>query len=265
MDIFDTLKEQALVKFLEKSMHKGWDNFYLVYQPIVSLNDSAISIVGAESLARCNDQMLGKNITPDRFIPVIENNPELCQSFGEFVMNKVAQDAQEYNFSFPISINISPSQLNDIGRFDKLLQKYKKDFLDKKFKLEITEGKVLRVEGVEYLNQIHLDGYTIWCDDLGTGQNTLSGLVDKEFYSGIKIDKSFVKKADFSKGNRSSIITKGMIDICLKLDIDIIVEGIETRDQAEYLGKIPRVTLQGNYFSKPVSGKEIVSLYKLND
>jgi sensor c-di-GMP phosphodiesterase-like protein len=122
--------------------------------------------------------------------------------------------------------------------------------------LEVTERALLdNPELIENLNTLHNSGFVIALDDFGTGYSGLSCL-DALAIDYIKIDKSFVSRVSEQKD--STILLDCVIEIAKKLSLSIVAEGVETKEQLEYLNRNQINLLQGYYFGKPVSYVEFI-------
>ncbi|HDR2795173.1 TPA: EAL domain-containing protein, partial [Enterobacter asburiae] len=132
-------------------------------------------------------------------------------------------------------------------------------FKGKKIKLvlEVTEREPLldNPELIENLNTLHNSGFVIALDDFGTGYSGLSCL-DALAIDYIKIDKSFVSRVSEQKD--STILLDCVIEIAKKMSLSIVAEGVETKEQLEYLNRNQINLLQGYYFGKPVSYIEFI-------
>lgn len=225
----------------------------LYYQPQVELISGRI--IGAEALVRWNPQE-GCMVTPDKFIPVAEESG-LIIGIGDWVLLNACQTAVKWNSKrstpFKIAVNLSTRQFlqNDLlGTVQRILQETqcKPQWL----KLEITESLLLEDsrEILEVLNALDAIGLALSIDDFGTDYSALSYL-NRFPVSQIKIDRSFVR--DIPADQDKSELVKAMISISQALHLELVAEGVETYEQADYLKTHGCLIAQGYLFGKPMS------------
>lgn len=232
------------------------DELELYYQPQVELSTGRIT--GAEALVRWNRRE-GGMVTPDKFIPVAEDSG-LIVGIGEWVLMTACKAAVQWNIGrsipFKIAVNLSTRQFlqNDLlASVQSILQETqcKPEWL----KLEITESLLLddSNEILEVLNAFDAMGLMLSIDDFGTGYSALSYL-NRFPVSQIKIDQSFVR--DIPADQDKAELVKAMIFIAQALHLELIAEGVETREQADYLNKHGCLAAQGYLFGKPMPHAE---------
>jgi len=248
--------ERHLRHALEKKQLK------IHYQPQIELINGRI--VGIEALLRWNSPDLGL-VPPDRFIPVAEETG-LIVPIGEWVLktcceqNKAWQDAGLTPVT--ISVNLSARQLqkkNLSGVIAGILQEsgLKPCFLE----LEIVESMVMQnVESaLAIMNELKGLGIQLAMDDFGTGYSSLSYL--KRFpFDKLKIDLSFVR--DIMVDPESAAIARTIIAMAHNLNLRAIAEGVETKEQLEYLRLHDCDEIQGYYVSPPVTAHEFEALLR---
>lgn len=239
---------------IRQSLNKALDHneFDLVYQPIVEA--STHTIRGFEALLRWESINLGL-VSPIEFIPIAEESG-LIQEIGEWVISKSIRDISyinnKYNQKYIISINISPIQIKnrllDFLKIELETNKCESSYIE----LEITEGVDIYIlqDSTNILNKIKDLGIKISMDDFGTGFSSLS-YINKLPLNTIKIDKYFVQNSEISEFSRRIIST--VESIANSLNLDIIAEGIETKEQYQYFAKSKCNYLQGYYISHPLS------------
>lgn len=228
------------------------DELELYYQPQVELSSG--QIIGAEALVRWNCPN-GDMMMPEKFIPVAEDSG-LIISIGEWVLMTACQAAVQWNtgrsIPFKIAVNLSTRQFlqNDLlASVRRILQETqcKPEWL----KLEITESLLLddSNEILDVLNVFDAMGLALSIDDFGTGYSALSYL-NRFPVSQIKIDRSFV--CNIPADQDKSELVKAMISIAQALHLELVAEGVETREQADYLNRNGCLAAQGYLFGKPM-------------
>ncbi len=247
---------------LDKAMKNALKNqeYQLFYQPKVDLKTG--SIIGVEALIRWIDPTKGL-ISPTTFIPLAEENGFIIE-LGDWVIKEAIRQSllwKSLGFQIPIAVNISTKQILKKGFAKDFLHQLEANTLCRSdINIEITEYMFLEhnQNNTKVLDQLHEQGIKISLDDFGTGYSSLSYL--KKFpIDYLKIDKSFIDDYATQEG---SIFIETIVKMGQTLNIKIIAEGIETKEQLEYLHKIGCDYYQGYYFCKPVTAKEIEELFK---
>lgn len=260
--MFDEALEKALIEDenLETSMESALKNkeFKVIYQPKFSTVDEKIA--GAESLVRWYKD--GKVIMPNNFIPLFEKNKfilKLDLYIFEQVCKDLAEWKEKYNADLRVSVNVSKEHFtneNFIDEYVKIVEKYNVD--RNNLELEITESATIdkNIDVVKIANKIKDCGFRISLDDFGTGYSSLAMLQELPI-DVIKIDKVFVDKADYKSDKN---IINYMVLIAKQLRTDIVVEGVETKEQADFIKALKCDMIQGYYYSKPIE-KEAIEEY----
>ena len=230
------------------------------YQPVVNGREGTLR--GVEVLARWKHPR-GGYISPAAFIPLAEKSG-LIVPLTQSLMNQVATQmnaiASKLPEGFHVGINFSASHIISPTFVEECL-KYRDSFTrhDLNLVLEVTEREALHVDEnlVQRLNILHENGFVIALDDFGTGYSGLSYLHDLHI-DYIKIDHSFVGRVNADPD--STRILDCVLDLARKLSISIVAEGVETKEQLDYLNK-NNITFQlGYYFYKPVTYIELVKI-----
>ncbi|CDM67572.1 Hypothetical protein CM240_0405 [Clostridium bornimense] len=254
-DTYNKIKRIEDIKFqLKNALDR--DEFSINYQPIVN---RLKKIEKVEALIRWNNGKLGF-IPPIDFINCAEEIGEIVP-IGYWIIEKVCKDFEDLykdNISLQISINISPTQLIDINfvnNVEKIIDKYNIQFSNLCF--EITESIILDENSTVYdnIHLLHKRGAQIALDDFGTGYASFNYL-RKYKLDILKIDKIFI---DMAEENSFSII-ENIKNISHLLDMEVVIEGVETLEQFNKLTKINCDYFQGYYFSKPLTFNELKKL-----
>lgn len=258
---FDDLKTDAKRTFtLDSELRKAISNkneFEIYYQPKVNYQKQ--QIIGMEALVRWHNEILG-NVSPGEFIPYAEETG-LIIPLSEIILEKVCLDAHElieYGYKMPIAINISSihfHQPNFITSIQQILER--NNLPANHFELELTERTIMNNEKETTRKLILLKhmGFKLSLDDFGTGYSSLSYLVEFPLDC-LKIDQSFIKQI-CSVSDKQAIV-HAIIQMAHRLQMSVIAEGVEQRDQVKLLGEMDCDMIQGYYYSKPVPLDEIM-------
>ncbi len=247
---------------LEKNLKKAIKNseFYVEYQPQVDAKTK--KIIGAEALIRWKDEDL-VNIPPLDFIPLAEDTG-LIHQIGDFVLKEAIEQATLWHKNgfdnLTISVNISGIQLMQSGLVASIKKMLDKTKFDPKFlELELTESVLMHNIDLasEIMKNFNNEGIKFAIDDFGTGYSSF-GYLSKLPLSRLKIDRSFVKNLTTHKNDK--VITEAIIKMAHSLNLSVVAEGVEKEQEYRYLQEQDCDTIQGYYFSKPVSAKEFTKL-----
>ncbi|PHR84203.1 MAG: hypothetical protein COA59_08045 [Colwellia sp.] len=255
----DILNRQSSIEAaLKGSLER--DEFYVVYQPKYEICSN--TIIGFEALVRWNNAEF-KDTGPDEFISILEQTG-LINEVGMFVLDNALKMIKKWQSlvqrPLQIAVNISPVQFNDRGLFQQIQQKLAKYKLTgHALEIEITEGVLL--EGTKELkntlNDIRKANIGIALDDFGTGYASLSYIKDYPINS-IKIDRSFIE--EINKNKTHTTLVKAMITLAHSLDFHVTAEGIECKEQLEYLKELKCDIAQGYYLSRPITADKVIDL-----
>ena len=257
-EIFDRLTSDRLERQsrIETDLGHAVERAELVleYQPIVALRTGKIA--GFEALLRWQHPSLGL-IPPPDFISVAEATGAIVP-IGEWVLQEGCRQVREWQKNCPqspplyISINLSVKQLAQPDLVEQVAVAVHSAGLDPAhLKLEITESMLMNAEAaIRMLSHLHALGVSISIDDFGTGYSSLSYLHRLPIGT-LKIDQSFVSSISHSK--ESFEIVRTIITLAQSLNLSIVAEGIETKDQLEKLTDLNCHYGQGHFFSKALA------------
>ncbi|ASM49396.1 hypothetical protein PESP_a1255 [Pseudoalteromonas espejiana DSM 9414] len=260
----DTMNRQAVKRLqIENLMRFGLkeNHFEVYYQPKMNIRTGKLT--GMEALVRFITPKKGI-ISPGVFIPIAEETGQIIE-IGEVVLNKACRDVKQWLddglFSGRVAVNLSAKQfsLPDLTtRIDVILQKNELPsyFLE----LEITEGTVMDdpQEAIAIMRSLSARGIHLAMDDFGTGYSSLAYL--KQFpLNTLKVDKAFI---DDMKTERGRNMVDSIVTIAQNLDLHVVAEGVEQANQIEILKKLNCETVQGYYYSKPLSKDEFTAFLK---
>jgi diguanylate cyclase (GGDEF)-like protein/PAS domain S-box-containing protein len=216
------------------------------YQPLV--NFATDKITGLEALLRWPHPERG-NVPPSEFIPLAEETG-LITSLGRFVLRRACEDATQWPEDVMIAVNLSPLQFR-VGNVFLMV----KDVLEEtglkpsRLDLEITESVLLEKtdQVIASLHALRALGVRISMDDFGTGYSSLSYLRSFPFDK-IKIDRSFVRDLESNQGTRA--IVRAVLGLAAGLDMKVVAEGIENKQDLAYLKAEGCKEGQGFLFSR---------------
>lgn len=254
---FDTLMEaefQAARKIkldLKEAIDSG--SLYVVYQPICDL--AGTKIVAFEALCRWQHEETGE-ISPTDFITLAEEIGAIGQ-LTEYVIRNACRDCSRWG-GIPVTVNLSAT---DVVR-DELIPIVKGALREfnlpaSKLSVEVTEGVFLKDfhKASKTLNTLRSLGVKIALDDFGTGFSSLGYLKELPL-DAIKIDQSFVENVEADVKARK--LLKAITSLVKELDLDVIIEGVERKDQLEFVKGMGGVDfVQGNIYSPPMKANEI--------
>ena len=253
--------EAMLVDALEN------DGFEVFYQPIYHPLEAGF--LSAEALLRLKDRTTIGYVSPEEFIPIAEKRG-MIMKIGMIVFEKVCIFAQKHNLQDYdvqyIEVNLSGVQCQSktlASELRQIMQQY--DIQPRFIGLEITETAAISAGKTLYRNMKELkqSGVTFAMDDFGTGYSNLAQMVEVA-YEFIKLDKTLVWPAFEKDNDKARILLEEVIDMVQRLGISIIAEGVETKEQAEWLAGRQVAHLQGYYFSRPVCEQEYLEFIKTN-
>lgn len=258
---FNENMEEALYKEkgIEDSMEHALENgeFKIYYQPKVDMRDK--KIIGAEALVRWISPEKGF-MNPGDFIPLFEKNGFIVD-MDFYVLEEVCKVIKSWidegNQVFSISVNQSRVHLTQkdyVKRLKELKEKY--NIPDNIIELELTETVFMDTRNISgFINEIKKLGFLISVDDFGSGYSSLN-MLNKIPIDVLKIDKDFLAESKTSE--RSKVIICKVVQMALELNMNVICEGVERNEQAEFLMESGCNYAQGFLYSKPISEKDFL-------
>ena len=252
------LKEQKIINAMEMAIQNK--EFTLYLQPKYDIEKG--TIIGAEALVRWISQENGF-ISPGDFIPVFENNGfvyEVDKFIWEESCRYLRKWLDEGREVHPISVNVSRIDLYDPKLVKHLVDLREKYQLPSQYlELEITESAYTEdpEQIITITRQLREAGFVILMDDFGTGYSSLNMLKDIQI-DVLKLDMGFLKSSDYSaKGGN---ILTAILKMAESLKMQTIAEGVETKEQVEFLKGIGCKYVQGFYYSKPLPVEDFEKL-----
>jgi diguanylate cyclase (GGDEF)-like protein/PAS domain S-box-containing protein len=261
--IFDNTMHASAINLLQietdlrKALDKG--QFFLQYQPIVSLDD--FRVCGFEALIRWQHPERGL-VSPLDFIPIAEDTGQIL-AIGEWALNEACRQMHRWETAYPvsaplfISVNLSCKQFNHPLLIEQVAEVIKRTRISpRRLKLEITESAVMDNidSATSMLRQLRDIGVQLAIDDFGTGYSSLSYL-HKFPIDTLKIDRSFVTR--MAENPENIEIVRTIILLAQVLGMDVIAEGVETKEQLKILRDLKCEYGQGYYFSRPATAPDV--------
>lgn len=243
------VSEQRILDDILDALRDG--EFEPWFQP--QYNHATGAMIGAEALARWKRD--GAYVSPAEFAPVLEQSGliyQMDQYIWERVCILLRRWIDEGREPLPVSVNISRRDImhdDFIGVLTGIVKKY--DIPIHLFRLEITESAFAdsthRI--IERVNELIRQGYTVEIDDFGSGYSTLNSLKDVPA-AVLKLDMRFFEETENQE--RAGNIVESVVRMAKWLDMEVIAEGVEDREQADFLKSIGCHYIQGYYYARPM-------------
>lgn len=251
----DMNKEAKARINIENKMRYAIKNnaFQLYYQPQYNIKSGQLT--GMEALIRWEDKDLGF-VSPTDLIQLAEETGMIID-IGEWAIQTACRQGKRWHDqgfdNLHMAVNLSVRQFFDLNLVDKIRSAIEStQFNPQSLELEITETAMMydTDRALHIVRELKEMGVKIALDDFGTGYSSLIHLklfpIDK-----LKIDQMFIRNADFQ--GRDGVIISSIIDMCHKLGIEAVAEGVETKDSLEFLKSIKCHLVQGFYLSQPLA------------
>ena len=266
---YDERMRQAMVEEQEirDETRRAIDNgeFVVFYQPVYGIK--AKRFVSAEALVRWNHPTKGM-ISPGKFIPVFERNGFIAE-LDVYVLEQVCKYHKKRRDNgleaFPISVNISRMSLYDPRIFDIILELTQRYGIEPKFfRIEITETAYNDnpAQLLETVNKLRDKGFPVLMDDFGSGYSSLNTLKDIPIDL-LKLDMKFMQ--GFESSERVKTIVTSIARMSRWLNVPMLAEGVETKEQYLFLKSIGCSYIQGYYFSRPTPEREFTEAIRNSD
>ena len=250
--------EDRLITEMDEAM--ATHQFYLNFQPKYNVHGEEPVLASAEVLVRWDHPELGR-ISPGQFIPIFEHNG-LIQKLDFYIWDRALECAgrwkKEHGIELPLSVNVSRMDLYNSSLIDFIIEKLiDYDISKNNLYLEITESAYMDDSDqlIEIINNLRSEGFKIEMDDFGTGYSSLNMLADVPV-DVLKMDMRFVQNLNSSEKQETMI--RLIMDIAKYLKMEVVAEGVEDKEQVDFLRSVGCDVIQGYYFSKPLAEKEFV-------
>ncbi|RAV21058.1 EAL domain-containing protein [Paenibacillus contaminans] len=243
---------------LEADLRKAIERNELLvyYQPQFRAEDSRM--VGVEALVRWKHPSRGI-LQPGAFIPIAEEAGMIFE-IGTWVLREACRQMREWHVTggplIPVAVNLSAQQFHQSNLVNYLLNVLNETGLEAKYlELEITESMMMDAAvSAQTLRELNQIGVRISLDDFGTGYSSLGYLKTFPIHK-LKIDRSFI--TEIAENDNDKAIVSTIISMAQNLNLDVVAEGIETKDQLDILTQNQCKELQGYYFSRPLSAQDV--------
>lgn len=253
-------KHQYIIDNLDRAISEKWIQVY--HQPIIRIANGRVC--DEEALARWIDPVEGL-ISPAEFVPILEEANliyKLDLYVLEQILEKMKTQADAGLYIVPESVNISRVDFDTCDIVEEIRERVDEAGIERgRINIEITESTI--GNDMEFMKSQILRfkklGFNIWMDDFGSAYSSLDVLQSLPFDL-IKFDLRFMK--EFNNGDKSKIILTELIRMAIALGIDTICEGVETKEQANFLREVGCTMLQGYYFCRPIPLDEILKRYR---
>ena len=254
----NAMQEQELLGDLEEALKTNDIQMYI--QPQVTKDKK---VYGGEALVRWVHPDKGQ-ILPGKFIPVLEQNG-LISEVDKYIWEKACRQLKIWKDAgrddIYLSVNISPKDfyfLDIYSIFTGLIEKY--EIKPRNLRLEITESalSINPDRQLELINKLRAFGFSVEMDDFGSGYSSLSMLKDTNVDT-LKVDMGFLQKSTNPEKGRK--ILEMVIALCKKLNLRVVVEGVETTEQVRFLTELGCDVFQGYYFARPMPIEDFEAKY----
>ena len=255
----DELEEHLILRDMAGALAEG--QFSINIQPIFNLETG--EDFSGEVLVRWYHP-LKEFIPPARFIPIFEKNgfvARIDRFVWEEACKMLAYEKKTFGRAIPVSVNLSRLNFYDENLVDYIIGLIKKYGLEPwMLKLEITESA--------YTDNMHLlidtvarfqkEGFKILMDDFGSGYSSLNMLRNMPVDI-LKLDMRFLE--DIQHDRRGQAIVRNVVNLAKDIDMDVIIEGVETKEQLDYLTSIGCKNMQGFYFAYPMTKEKYLDRF----
>jgi len=256
------LQDAQMVGGMMKGLQDG--EFVEYYQP--KYNVLTETVTGAEALVRWKKPD-GELIAPNRFIELFERNG-FIRKMDFYIFERVcaflASSMEAGKKVLPVSVNFSRVHMHDLHfpqRLSNLAQKYGVE--PKNLEIELTESAFIMDTNNQnkIIDKLHEYGFTIAIDDFGSGFSSLNMLKDFDVDT-LKIDTKFLE--GFERGGKVGTVVTSVIRMAKWIGIPVVAEGVETREQVDFLRSLGCEMIQGFYYSRPIPRDEYEKLLDTN-
>ncbi len=254
-------KTLELLDVIKASIRNNCEGFYLCYQPFISTVTG--KIIGAEALIRWRNPVYGE-VSPGHFVPYLESH-SCFYDLSIWILRRSMQDVKEIIKKYPrffVNVNMSYSQLERPEFVSEVIDIVSElEFPAKNLQLELTER--CRNLDMKYLKEqltfLREHNIKIALDDYGTGNSTINLLCELPITS-VKIDQTFILNI-LNKGN-NRVVVDSTVQCAKRLGLTVCLEGVETQEIKDFIGKYSANYHQGYFYSRPIEFSKFKSIIK---
>jgi EAL domain-containing protein (putative c-di-GMP-specific phosphodiesterase class I) len=254
-------KTLELLDVIKAKIRNNCEGFYLCYQPFISTVTG--KIIGAEALVRWRNSVYGE-VSPGRFVPYLESH-SCFYDLSIWILRRAVEDIKEIIKEYPdffVNVNMSYSQLEHPEFVHEVISIINEIGLPAgNLQLELTER--CRNLDMKYLKEqltfLREHGIKIALDDYGTGNSTINLLCELPITS-VKIDQSFILNILNKGSNR--VVVDSTVQCAKRLGLTVCLEGVETQEIKDFIGKYSANYHQGYFYSRPVEISKFKSIIK---
>ncbi len=253
-------REQYIVSHFEEALEYKWIDVY--YQPIVRSTNGRVC--DEEALSRWNDPERGQ-LKPDEFIPFLEES-KLIYKLDLYVLDEILLKDKRLKeaglYIVPQSLNLSRADFESCDMVEEIRKRVDAAGLPHELlSIELTESII----GSDFdyiktqIDRFSKLGFPVWMDDFGSGYSSLDVLANMHIDL-VKIDMRFMQ--EFENGDRAKIVLTELVRMAISLGIDTVCEGVERKEQVEFLRDIGCAKMQGYYYTPPIPVEKILERYE---
>ncbi|MBQ1506877.1 MAG: GGDEF and EAL domain-containing protein [Ruminococcus sp.] len=244
------------IENIDRAISEKWIKVY--YQPIIRVANGRIC--DEEALARWLDPEKGM-VSPAEFITVLEE-AKLIYRLDLYVVEQVVEKMKKQEkaglYVVPCSVNLSRVDFDSCDIVEEIRRRVDDAGVSRdKLNIEVTESTIgkdfeFMKKQIERFREL---GFKVWMDDFGSGYSSLEFLQSVSLDL-IKLDMRFIR--EFDRCDKSKIILTELIKMLIALEFDTVCEGVETKEQAEFLQEVGCAKLQGYYFGRPAPFEGVI-------
>lgn len=255
------LRELTMIEQMRYATEHEFKGFEVYFQPLVNADNG--NVIGAEALARFHCDLYGC-VPPVVFIPLLERTGMIIQ-VGKWIFQQAVEKCSAWlhcNSDFHMSINLSYLQLTDHTFVDFIKCSMRENNVpSKNIIVEMTESQLMKDDVLlhEIFSSIRETGIQIAMDDFGTGYSSL-GVLKRSPADIVKIDRVFVK--DILHSNFDATFIRFIVSLCHDVNIRVLLEGVETKEEYEKVRAMGLDYIQGYYFGKPMKANQFQQLLR---
>ncbi|MBE5920101.1 MAG: GGDEF domain-containing protein [Pseudobutyrivibrio ruminis] len=253
-------KSKYLIDNFDRALAEGWVEVY--FQPIIRTSNGRVC--AEEALVRWEDPRLGM-LNPMDFVPSLEAVNivhKLDLYVLEIALAKMNEQIRRGLYVVPTSINLSQMDFYTCDVVEEVAKRVEKANISRRLiAIEVSEETLSAGNDyiVSQLEQFRDLGFQVWMDDYGSGDAALT-ILQKVHFDALKINMFFVQQ--IKKSERARIILTELVRLAMSLGMETVVEGVEFKEQIDFLQEIGCTKLQGFIYSKPLPISQILARYE---